>query len=242
MDFLVDPVFLFFVLGLFLAVLALWRRWLVGAFLLGFGLAALYFLSTGPGVDLLLRPLESRFPALLSPPEAQAIVVLSGGESYADARPVPSTLSPSTLARLVEGVRLFRLLGEKPTLWFVGGAGFEGEGIPLMAQTAQELGVPREKMRWLTASRNTWEDAALVAQNLGPFPFILVTSAFHMPRALESFHAHGLNPIPAPCDYRAFQARSAKAFLPSSQALFSSALALREYFALLWYRLRYLRC
>ncbi len=207
---------------------------------MGLGLAALYFLSTAPGANFLLCPLEGRYPALFSPPDVSAIVVLSGGENYGDDRPIPSSLSPSTLARVVEGVRLFFVLGGKPTLWFVGGEGFAAQGVPLMAQAAWQLGVPKEKLRWLTASRNTWEDAALVAQNLGPFPFILVTSAFHMPRAMESFRAHGLDPIPAPCGHRALSIRSVQAFLPSSQTLSASTLAVREYLALLWYRLRHL--
>lgn len=238
MDFLVDPVFLAFFFGLLLFGASL-RRWRKGSLLLAFGLCALYFLSTAPGANLLLRPLEERYPALLSPPEVQAIVVLSGGENYSHARPSLSGLPPSTLARVVEGVRLFRALLGKPTLWFVGGAGFAGRGTPLMAQAAWELGVPREKVRWLTASRNTWEDAALVAHNLGPLPFILVTSAFHMPRAVESFRAHGLAPIPAPCGYLSFSPRSFRAYLPSAQILSASAPALREYLALLWYRLRH---
>lgn len=239
MDFLVDPVFLAFLFGLIFFSLFL-RHWRRGAFLLGLGLAAFYFLSIAPGANFLLRPLEERYPPLLSPPDVPAIVVLSGGENFLSGRPALSSLPPSTLARVAEGVRIFWTLEGKPILWFVGGAGTEGKGIPLMAQAAWELGVPQEKARWLTASRNTWEDAALVAQNLGPFPFILVTSAFHMPRAMESFLAHNLNPIPAPCGHLSIASRSYRRYLPSAQVFSASALAIREYFALLWYRLRYL--
>lgn len=241
MDFLVDPVFLPFVLGILFVWLVFRRHWHGVAIALLLLLGGLYFLSTAPGANLLLRPLEDRYPALLSPPEVMIIVVLSGGENFHENRPIPSTLPSSTLARMVEGVRLFWALEGRPTLWFVGGQGFTGKGVPLMAQAAWELGVPREKVRWLTASKNTWEDAALVAENLGEVNFILVTSAFHMPRALRCFWAHGLAPIPAPCDQRAVAVRSLQAYLPSSQHLFLSALALREYAAFLWYRLRYFR-
>lgn len=233
-----DPVFLAFLFGLFLLGLAL-RRWLLGSFFLALGVAALYFLSTVPGANLLIRPLEGRYPALLSPPEVPVIVVLSGGENYSDDRPILSNLPSSTLARVVEGVRLFWALGGEPDLWFIGGAGFAGPGVPLMAQAAWELGVPREKVHWLTTSRNTWEDAAAVAQELSPFPFILVTSALHMPRAMETFLAHNLAPVPAPCGFLSLSPRSFRAYLPSAQALSASASALREHFALLWYRLRY---
>lgn len=233
-----DPVFLAFLFGLFLLGLAL-RRWLLGGLFLALGVAALYFLSTLPGANFLLRPLEGRYPALLSPPEVPAIVVLSGGESYEEGRPILSNLPSSTLARVAEGVRLFWALGGAPDLWFIGGAGYAGTGVPFMAQAAWELGVLRDKVHWLTTSRNTWEDAAAVAKELSPFPFILVTSALHMPRAMESFHAHNLTPIPAPCGFLSFAPRSFRAYLPSAQVLSASASALREYFGLLWYRLRY---
>jgi len=166
-------------------------------------------------------------------------VVLSGGENYDENRPIPSSLSPTSLDRLVEGVRLFWALGGRAELWFVGGEGFVGSGVPLMAQAAQALGVPRERIRWFTGSRNTWEDAAAVAKELSDRRFILVTSAFHMRRALWAFRAHGLDPIPAPCGHRAPVLRTFRAYLPQSQFLASSALALREYFGLLWYEILY---
>ncbi len=238
MDVVADPVFLLFAFGLLLWGFALRRRWWKGAGVIALGLAFLYVLSTAPGANFLLQPLEDRYPAAFSPPEVPAIVVLSGGENFRPARPVLNSLPSSTLARVVEGVRLFLALEGKPTLWFVGGEGFEGSGVPLMAQAAWELGVPKEKVRWLTASRNTWEDAALVAQHLSG-PFILVTSAFHMPRALQCFWAQDLTPVPAPCDLRAAAFRGVRSYVPSVQNLSASALALREYLALLWYRLRY---
>lgn len=238
---LADPVLWLFVLGLLLGGMLLWRRSWKAGLVLSLALAILYFLATAFGANRLLHPLEGAYPVLLSPPEVTAIVILSGGENFYEGRPALGMLPSSTLARLVEGVRLFRTLGGRPTLWVVGGEGFTGSGVPLMAQAAWELGVPREKVRWLTASRNTWEDALWVAQSLGPTPFILVTSAFHMPRALRCFWAQGLAPIPAPCGHRALPTRSVQSFLPSAQALATSALAVREYLALLWYRLRYFR-
>ncbi|MFN3346387.1 MAG: ElyC/SanA/YdcF family protein [Candidatus Bipolaricaulaceae bacterium] len=239
MDGLADPVFLLFSCGVFLLWSVLRRRWWAGSCALALGLAALYLFATAPGVNLVLRPLEERYPALLFPPEVPTIVVLSGGENFRPDRPALNSLPSSTLARVVEGVRLFLALAGKPTLWFVGGEGLVGGGVPLMAQAAWELGVPKEKVRWLTASRNTWEDALLVAQSLGTGPFILVTSAFHMPRALQCFWAQGLAPVPAPCDQRAPTLRGVRSYLPAAHHLSATALALREHLALLWYRLRY---
>lgn len=239
MDLLADPILILCVLGLLLLGGMLRRQWWKGSVLLGVVLASLYFLAVAPGAALLLRPLEGRYPALLSPPRTQAIVVLSGGENFRHDLPALHSLPPSTLARVVEGVRLFLALGGEPILWFVGGEGVVGGGIPLMAQAAWELGVPKEKLRWLTASRNTWEDAALVAQHLETSSFILVTSAFHLPRALRCFWAQGRTPIPAPCGHRAPASQGVRAYVPSLQNLHASALALREHLALFWYGLRY---
>jgi len=239
MDAFLDPALLFSLFGLALFFLLLRRRpWTLAA-LLGLVLAAFYFLSSGPGASLLLEPLEAAYPPLRSPPAVEVLVVLSGGENYDENRPILSSLSPTSLDRLVEGVRLFWALGGRAELWFVGGEGFVGSGVPLMAQAARALGVPRERIRWFTGSRNTWEDAAAVAEELSDRRFILVTSAFHMRRALWAFRAHGLDPIPAPCGHRAPVLRTFRAYLPQSQFLASSALALREYFGLLWYEILY---
>jgi uncharacterized SAM-binding protein YcdF (DUF218 family) len=239
MDALVDPALVLFLFGGVMLVATLFRRSWGLASLLAVGLASFYLLSSGPGAELLLQPLERVYPPLRTPPRVSAILVLSGGEGHAENRPIPSSLSSTSLDRLVEGVRLFWGSGGLPELWFVGGEGVVGGGIPLIAQAARDLGVPTEKIRWLTGSRNTWEDAAVVAAHLGDQRFVLVTSAFHMRRALWAFRAHGLNPIPAPCGHRAPILRTFRSFLPQSQFLFSSALALREYLGLLWYWFRY---
>ena len=239
MDALLDPAFLFSLLGLVIFFLLLRRRAWTLAGLFSFALAAFYFLSSGPGASFLLGSLEGAYPPLRSPPAVEVLLVLSGGENYGENRPIPSSLSPTSLDRLVEGVRLFWALGGKAELWFVGGEGMVGSGVPLMAQAAQALGVPRERIRWFTGSRNTWEDAAAVAHELADRRFVLVTSAFHMRRALWAFWAHGLDPVPAPCGHRAPVLRTFRAYLPQSRFLASSALALREYFGLLWYAILY---
>jgi len=232
-----DPAFLFSLLGLALFFLLLRRRVWTLAALFGLALATFCFLSSGPGASFLLGPLEGAYPSLRAPPAVEVLVVLSGGENYDEGRPTPSSLSSTSLDRLVEGVRLFWALGGKAELWFVGGEGMVGSGVPLMAQAAQALGVPRERIRWFTGSRNTWEDAAAVAEELSDRRFILVTSAFHIRRALWAFRAHGLDPVPAPCGHRTPILRTFRAYLPQSQFLASSALALREYFGLLWYEI-----
>ena len=52
----------------------------------------------------------------------------------------------------------------------------------------------------LREPRDTEEEAAQVAKLVGEQPFILVTSANHLPRAMRFFEAKGLHPIPAPAN------------------------------------------
>lgn len=217
------------------------RKRILGAvLLLLFG--GLYFLGTTPGADLLLGPLEDAYPALLSPPPGvEAVVVLTGGEAASPGRPVTSDLSEASLERLVEGVRVWRMLGGKVPLVFVGGAGIPGrpKESPLMAAAAEALGVPRGAIRWEAASRNTYENALAVRKLLGRKLFVLVTSAFHMPRAMAVCGRLGLRAIPAPCGQRALRAYTAYDYIPRAINLWHAAHAIREYLAMLWYHIRY---
>ena len=63
------------------------------------------------------------------------------------------------------------------------------------ALVAESTGVPRSDMVILREPRDTEEEAAQVAKLVGEQPFILVTSANHLPRAMRFFEAKGLHPI-----------------------------------------------
>ena len=76
-------------------------------------------------------------------------------------------------------------------------------------------------------------------ENQGIDSFVLVTSTEHMRRALGSFAAQGLAPIPSAADRGALGGVLAGArFLPSAEALSRSYSAIREGFALLYYAVR----
>jgi len=240
-DALSDPL-VWVLLGLLVA--AVWARKKskgLSALLLACCLV-LYGLGIGPGAALLLRPLEERHPALLAPPagEVAAVVLLTGGEGWAPGRPITSDLSTSTAERLLEAIRVWRMLGEGLPLVFVGGIGEPGRPAesPLVAQAASALGVPEGVLRWEAASRNTYENALAIREMIGDRQFVLVTSAFHMPRAMAVCRRLGLRPIPAPCGYRTRAGYTALDLIPDSVYLGDSALAIREYLAFVLYRLR----
>ena len=127
-----------------------------------------------------------------------------GGGHVSDPRlPANSQISAAALGRVVEGVRLHKAVpGSK--LLLSGGAVFDP--VPeaeVMAQIAVLLGVKPQDIRLESDSRDTAEEAEIIAKMIGREKFILVTSAAHMPRSMALFRRRGLQPIPAPADFRA---------------------------------------
>ena len=91
-------------------------------------------------------------------------------------------------------------------------------------------------------SRTTWENAREVAGVLAARKIArvaLVTSAYHMPRAMLAFSRAGISCVPAPTDYRVSRGKiSLAAALPSFASLSASFASLREYLGLIQYRVR----
>ena len=193
---------------------------------------------------MLLTPLESRYPALFTAPEARApaalsevkfIVVLASGFSPEAGRPITIQLDESSIARLVEGVRVSKVLN-CCKLVLSGGADSVSSPAQAMAQLAQDLGVGRQDMILETQSRDTDDEARLVAPIVGQQPFILVTEASHMPRAMALFRKHGTRPIADPVDFRAShsQAIVPDEVFPGAGGLGVSERAVYEYLGLAW--------
>ena len=74
------------------------------------------------------------------------------------------------------------------------------------ARVAESLGVPRSAIITLDSPKDTEEEAAAVKQAIGDVPFLLVTSASHLPRAMIFFEKQGLHPLPAPANQMAINA------------------------------------
>ena len=207
-------------------------------------IALLLVLSTGAGSRLLVAPLENRSLPVPNPKmvNAQAIVILGGGRSFAAPedgdRDQPST---QTLARLRHGARLHRLTG-LPVL-VSGGApdrGGESEAAVMARALREDFQIP---VRWIEdTSENTAQNAAHAAtllQEAGIHRVLLVTDAIHMPRAMQIFSKTGLTVMSAATDFRSRKPLSAADFIPSAGPLQSSHYALHEWIGMVWYRLRY---
>ncbi len=207
----------------------------------------LYLFSIEPLHNLLLFPLEEAYPPVTPAelPEDGCIVVLGGGTVAASpAEEYGTGLHPDSLKRLVYGYRLHRQTGLD--ILVSGGSAFLPEWLEPEAEAAgdllQEFGVPGDAVLEENESRNTYENARRTAELVrGRYDrIVLVTSAYHMKRSVACFEAAGLSCIPAPTDYKIDRAPcTVTSYLPSISSLSGCAAAIREYWGLIYYRIRY---
>lgn len=187
--------------------------------------------------EALLTPLERAYPPLFADAPLQSvdnIVVLGSGFMPRDAIPVTAALDEDGLVRIVEGLRLVRRLPGARLIVSGGAApGFTPAALGY-AELARDFGVANASLVVLQSPRDTGAEARAVASLLGGAPFLLVTSAYHMPRAVRLMQRAGVHPIPAPTGQRvgAFARRGVHRWLPTSAGMRDTELALHEYLGL----------
>jgi uncharacterized SAM-binding protein YcdF (DUF218 family) len=217
------------------------RKQRAGKSLVCFGTLLLTGLSYFFTANMLLRPLERRFPpflvtsnAAVPTPTPHLIVVLGGGANNDPEVPISSRLSSGQTVRLAEGLRLHREFpGSKLIL------SGDAATAERMSEVAQTLGVGPQDILVAAGSRDTEEEARRIAPLVGQSPFILVTSAAHMPRAMGLFRKLGTAPLAAPTDYLApNQGLGPDDLFPNPNELFKSQTAVYEYLGLAWAALR----
>jgi uncharacterized SAM-binding protein YcdF (DUF218 family) len=221
--------------------LGLRRRWpTIGAALSAFGLLGLLVLSLPVTAFSLMSTLEG--PPLPDPGavgDAQAIVILAGGVSRGAVDWGGDTVGLFTLQRLRYGARLTRR-SQLPVL-ITGAAprhGRPGEAAMMRDALGNEFGVAG---RWFdeqarTTAGNAREASALL-HGAGIGRIVLVTSAFHMPRARRAFEHAGVQVLAAPTGHFGYAGGAFEwpHLVPSRDALRISYLALREMAAGLLY-------
>lgn len=214
-------------------------------------LALALFLQIFCGYGLLAREriaaLEALYPAITEAgiKELQGrpftyVVVLGSGHVSDSRLPAISQIGGASLYRLVEGIRIFRLK-DKTKLVISGGIAYDPvPNADVVAQVAEILGVPKERMILENRPRDTIEEAEQLSPLLGREEFVLVTSALHMPRAMQIFRDRGMNPLPAPTDYliKNNTAGSPERLLPSAGNMELSKRILYEWTAEIWMHIK----
>lgn len=226
------------------------RRRRAGRAVFAAGLALLLLLSNQRVSRWLIRPLEARYPAMPelvatrpAPADLAAcefVLVLGGGNGSGPGMSANNLLSAGSLARIVEGVRLLRHLPHA-RLVVSGPAGPNGEThATVLARTAQMLGIPPERILYIDRARDTEEEAIAARRLLGDARVALVTSAWHMPRAIALARHAGLHVLPCPADYTAHADEGLRFadLLCDVSSLERSTLAVRERLGYLWVWLR----
>lgn len=213
------------------------RRRRIGVRVIAAGALLAYLASTSLVGNALLGHLESQYPAL-EPAQAigvRDIVVLGSGYEPHDRIPLTGALDADGLARIVEGVHW---ANSRPNsrLLVSGGAppGFS-PGAWGYAQLAEEFGVPQSGLIVMDHALNTAQEARDVVAVLGHSRFILVTSAYHMPRAMRLMRRAGAAAVPAPTGQMVHAQRALERFglIPGSRGLHKTETALHEYLGLL---------
>ena len=215
------------------------RRKRLGRGLVVAGFVTLLVFSLRPVADALNRPLAQRYKAFEpSAPLAGVAVVAVLGAGY-DTRPgTPETswLPTSGLERLVEGIRVLRLT---PGSRMVVSGGDAVRGLStaeVMERAAVSLGVDPSRIVRFDTPRDTAEEIAALRELVGHREVVIVTSAAHMPRAMELATRAGLNAVAAPASVArgGSAGDSGWSWIPSSEALEHSSAAIHELLGRIW--------
>jgi len=234
------------IFGLILLVFS--RKQKTGKAFVSLGLVVLLLCSYEGISGQILHTLESQYSQLdlaqvtsnedggLATQSVKWVVVLAGGVVGDPTLPIQLQISHYSRVRLMEGIRLHRILpGSKIIL--TGGIGFDGPPeATTLSRVAQELGVAKGDIVLEVESRDTKDHPLYIRHIVKDEPFILVTSAFHMPRAMKLFAKQGLIPIPAPAGHwKPFQdVWAPENLFPSASGLRLAELAYHEYLGIAW--------
>ena len=185
------------------------RRYAFGRRLVGFALLLALLPALLPITDLLAQPLETRvFVPNPLPERVDGIVVLGGSVDWRTSQAWGQLNTNSAGERMMAGAALAE---RYPDARFIL-TGLVSRYIP---EEFQALGTAKtffaspafegRKIHYLYQARSTFEEALLSLERAQPQrgeTWLLVTSAWHMPRALETFKAQGWTLVPYPVDYQ----------------------------------------
>lgn len=227
------------VLGLFFWLIRLRKT---AAFCILIATVSLYLISTPFMARKLIDPLQYQHEVLKEIPEdAQAIVVLSGGRSpIAREYMNLDTVNGHTLERLRYASRLAKV-HQLPVMLVGGSVNDERQSEATLMQHVLETDFGVQASLLEEKSKTTFENARFAKKILKESSInkiILVTHAYHMPRAMWCFKDVGLDPIPAPTVFykRNTSVPELKDYIPNVGALKQSRTALREYIGKIWYK------
>jgi uncharacterized SAM-binding protein YcdF (DUF218 family) len=219
------------------------RRW-------GFALASgatLLLLVGGlsPLANWVILPLEQRFPSSpIGDGRITGAIVLGGSVQAEDSFARSQLLMNEAGERVVVMADIARRHPEAKIVFAGGSGAFLEDDVAeaaAIARFSNTLGIARERILFEERSRTTRENALYTRELVRPEAgerWLLVTSAWHMPRAVGAFRKAGFDITPCPVDYRTRgSADRWRPFSSASDGLRRLDLATKEWVGLVAYRL-----
>jgi uncharacterized SAM-binding protein YcdF (DUF218 family) len=228
-------------LGLLIGLAPRWRR---AGWILAFGsVLATMALGFLPVANYLLVPLEQRFPAFRDDGgPVSGIILLGGAVDSSDSAALGQIIANESAERVLDTMRLAARYPEARILISGGGGHVFGEGVaeaPIIATFLGETGIDPRRITVEDRSRTTFENAVYSRELVAPKPgerWLLVTSAWHMPRAIGVFRKAGFPVTPYPVDYRTGgPGEASKPFAFISDGLRRLDVATKEWVGLIGY-------
>ncbi len=218
--------------------------WRAGRVLVSLAAISALGLAILPIGNISLVELENRFPvAVKLPPRVDGIIALGGVASQFVTRSRGQISLGGAVERLTEFASLSRRYPDAK-LVFTGGSGYvfrqDIKEADVLGPFFKSLGMDVGRIIFENRSRNTFENAVNTFELVKPGAdetWILITSAFHMPRAFGTFRKAGWNIIPYPVDFyfEGNEMFSLSFNLGAGMSRFAAAL--HEWLGLAFYRL-----
>lgn len=233
--FFIEP--LGFILTLLaIGILFLYKnKYIKSKFFISISFVLLALLSYPPIANYLISSLENNYQKYNFSQKVEYIHVLGSGHHENASWPISSQIGNSSLKRTLEGVIIYKnSKNPKPKLIFTGypGAGNSQSNAQINAKFAKIFGVKGRDIIIGSKPKDTKEESTFAKSIIKNKPFVLVTSASHMPRAVQLFKEQGLNPLTAPTD---FKGKDVSIFsLPNIESFEKSRNAIHETIGRLW--------
>ena len=231
---------------LLIGVTLLWSRWpRLGKWIATIGGLAYFIVAVLPVAGWITVPLENRFSASENLPETvDGIILLGGSVSVGLSNSRGHALANQNANRFFRFVTLTRLYPDARLV--LTGAG-KPRGHPtllseveLSIKILEIMGVDLTRVEVEGTSNNTYENAILTLDMVKPAAgetWLLVTSAWHMPRAMGSFRHAGWDPIPVPSGYTTGATAGWSLSFSTGGRLVALSRAAHEWVGLVVYRL-----
>ena len=232
---LLDPVGLVWICLIIICALHTYKSQTRWAIVHGCMILVLFLTGGTPLPQWLLKNLESPYyETSLDPDKKYDAIIVLGGYASKDSKGITGIDAGGAFDRILTGIELAKR--EKGGSLFIGTGNSPNNGIKEWIEGWNLIDIPNENFG---NCGNTYDESQVIkklADESGWGEVLLVTSAWHMPRAEAVFVSSGLDVVPVACDFKS-KGASRISFIPQSGQLSNMQLFLQENIGWIYYRL-----